>query len=62
MNIWDIAKYIYCLMISAKVDYNYIFNWMSNQEEKDNIVMLPPQERVVAVALKHLFDEIRKIE
>lgn len=35
---------------------------MSIAEEKDNIMQLPLPERTVAVALKHIFDEIKKIE
>ena len=35
---------------------------MSAQEEKDSILQLPLPERTVAVALKHIFDQIRAIE
>ena len=31
-------------------------------EEKESIMALPLAERVIAVALKHVFDEIRKID
>jgi hypothetical protein len=35
---------------------------MTTNDEKENIISLPLQERAVAVALKHVFDQIKKIE
>jgi hypothetical protein len=35
---------------------------MTTTDEKENIMSLPLQERAVAVALKHLFDEIKQLE
>ena len=32
-----------------------------SSEEKESIMALPLAERVVAVALKHVFDQIKKI-
>jgi hypothetical protein len=31
-------------------------------DERENIMQLPLAERVIAVALKHVFDEIKKID
>lgn len=35
---------------------------MSVGEERENMMQLPLAERMVAVALKHVFDEIKKID
>jgi hypothetical protein len=35
---------------------------MSGADEKENITQLPIQEKTVAVALKHIFDQIKKID
>lgn len=35
---------------------------MSTNDEKENIIALPLAERAVAVALKHVFDQIKLIE
>lgn len=35
---------------------------MANVDEKDGIILLPIKERTVAVALKHIFDKIKKLE
>jgi hypothetical protein len=35
---------------------------MSMAEERENIMQLPLPERTIAVALKHIFDEIKKID
>lgn len=35
---------------------------MTSVEEKESLMELPPSEKVVAVALKYIFDEIKRIE
>lgn len=35
---------------------------MSTNDEKENIIALPLAERAVAIALKHVFDQIKLIE
>lgn len=35
---------------------------MSAQEEKENLLTLPLPERSVAVALKHIFDQVRGMQ
>lgn len=44
--------------------YGYIINYqqMSTNDEKENILALPLPERAVAIALKHVFDQIKLIE
>lgn len=32
---------------------------MTQAEEKENIISLPLQERTIAIALKHIFDQIK---